>query len=194
MPVTEGKYQCKYCDDIFVAHSESFSKCKCDKSEIQLNYFGYSYKPGSSVKDIEHNSYYLEEEFVKLPEDILEVYNKIKQTKEANGYKYYLYEMTEKGEDGERFLSQINLEYSESVGKYSSEKNEISLTIRLKKDDYKGDEVTKERLQRFLDFMKGIESGEFDLSKRSEMIKLADKEDIYYTEEPTGDTHYTFYL
>jgi uncharacterized LabA/DUF88 family protein len=194
MPVTEGKYQCTHCDDIFSATSGTYTKCKCGESEIDPHYFGYSYKNGNKVKTIESNSYYLEDEFVKLAEDIEVIYNEIKQIKEANGYKYYLYEMTEKGKDGERFLSQINLEYSESVSKYSREKNEISLTIRLKEEDYKGGETTKVRLQRFLSFMKSIEAGEIDISKRSDMIKLADKEDIYYTEEPTGDTDYTFYL
>lgn len=194
MPITEGKYQCKLCDDIFEARSGEFTKCKCGESEIKPKQFSYTYKNGNTVKEIEHKSYYLEEEFVKLPKDIQDIYDEIKQIKEANGHKYYLYEMTEKGKFGERFLYQINLSYNEFISQYSSEKNEVSLTISLEKTEYKGDERVKERLQRFLNLMKGIESGEINVGKRTEMIKLADTENLDYYEEPTGETNYTFYF
>lgn len=73
---------------------------------------------------------------------------------------------------------------------YSSEKNEISLTLHLKRDDYKA----RERLKKILNMMKKIESGDLNVAKRSEMIELANKENIDYYEEPTGETNYTFYF
>lgn len=194
MPVTEGKYQCKLCDDVFEAKSDGFTKCKCEKSEIKPGQFSYTYKNGNKVNIIEQHTYYLENEFVKLPDDIQEILDEIKKIKTATGYKYYLHEMTDKGKNGERYLSQINLSYSEPVSDYSSEKNEIELTLYLDKKGYRGDENARFRLQRFLNMMKKIESGELQISNRSEMVEIADKEDIGYRGESTGDMNYTFYL
>lgn len=194
MPVAEGKYQCKICDDIFEAKSGEFSKCACGKSEVEPTYWGYSYRNQNQVNVIEQNNYHLEEEFVKLPDDIQKIYDEIKQIKEANGYKYFLHEITDKGKNGEKYLSKIHITHDQYVGNYSHERNSIELNIYLDKNDYKGDEITRERLQRFLDFMKDIESGKMDLSNRGKMIKLAEENDIYHSEEPTGDTNVTFYL
>lgn len=194
MPITEGKYQCKICEDIFEAKSGSFTKCKCGQSEIEPRYFGYSYKNGNEVIRIEEKSYHIEEEFVKLPEDIQKIYNEIKQIKDANGFKYFLHEMTDTGKDGERYLSKIHITHDEWIGNHSHERNSIELNVNLTKKDYQGDEKTRSRLQRFLNFMKAIESGELDLSKRKKMVELAEDEGIYYTEEPTGDTNVTFYI
>lgn len=194
MPVTEGKYQCRICDDIFEAKSGKFTKCKCGQSEIEPSNFGYSYRNGNRVNEIEQNTYYLEDEFVKLPEDILAIYNEIKQIKEDTGYKYSLMEMTDKGKNGEKYLSNIIISYDDRVHSYSSELNTIKFSMSLKKNEYKGDENTRNRLQRLLEMMKKIESNELDISQRSKMIELAEEERIDYREEPTGETNYTFYL
>lgn len=194
MPVTEAIYRCTHCHDEFAAKSGSFTKCNCGKSEIEPSQFGYSYKQGSDVETVEHGSYYLEEEFVKLPEDIQEIYDQIKLIKKNNDYKYYFFELTEKGKNGETYISQINISHYDWVSTYASEKNEIKFTLRLKKDEYRGHDVTKQRLSRFLQLMKDIESGEVKISNRSELIKMADSENIDYSEEPTGETNYTFYI
>lgn len=194
MPVAEGKYQCKFCDDVFEAKSGSYSQCKCGKSEVEPTYWGYSYRNQNQVNVIEQNSYYLEEEFVKLPEDIQKIYDEIKQIKEVNDYKYFLYEMTDKGKNGEKYLSDIKIEHNDYVSKYSSERNSISLSLSLRKDEYRGDERTKERLQQFLEIMKAIESGEFDLSNRDKAYELVEEQGIDYREEPTGETNLTLYF
>lgn len=193
MPVIEGKYQCKLCDDIFEAKSDGFYKCNCGKSEVEPSLFGYSYKNGNRVNTIDQNSYYLKEEFVKFPDDVQKIYEEIKQIKEVNGYKYHLFEMTDTGKDGEKFLSNISFSYSEFAN-FSSEKNEISFGLSLRKEDYIGDERAKLRLQRLLDIIKQIEAEELNISKRSEMVKMADEQHFDYREEPTGETNFTFYL
>jgi len=194
MSVTVGKYKCMQCEDIFEATSGKYTKCKCGKSEIDPHSFGYSYKQENKVEVIEQHSYYLESEFVKLPEDINKTYEEIKAIIEANGYKYFHHEYHKKGKNGEKYLSNFNITYSECVRSYSSERNEISLYVNLEKDRYEGDDTVRLRLNKFLDLMKKIESGDIKISKRSEMIKMADDEDIDYREEPTGDTNYTFYF
>ncbi|MDX5884954.1 hypothetical protein [Bacillus cereus group sp. BfR-BA-00999] len=194
MPVHEGKYQCLKCEDVFEAKSGSYTKCKCKESEIEPNYFGYSYRNGNRVETIEHKTYYLEDEFAKLPDDAQEIYQEIKDIKEQTGYQYYLFEMHETGKEGERYLSQINLEHNVPVSLYTSERNTISLTIQLRKRDYRGDEITKARLEKFLNYMKLIESNELDASNRRKLFDIAKKDDLEYREEPTGDVNYTFYL
>lgn len=194
MPVTEGKYQCKICDDIFEAKSGSYSKCKCGESEVEPTYWGYSYKNQKQVNVIEQNSYHLEDEYVKLPEDIQEIYDEIKKIKDANGYKYFLYERTDDGKNGEKYLSNINISYDQSVSTYSSERNSISLSLSLRKDRYKSDEITKERLQQFLKLMKEIESEKIDLSNRVKLYELAEEQGIDYQEESTGETNLTLYF
>jgi hypothetical protein len=194
MPVVEGRYQCRLCEDVFEAVSGSFSKCKCGESEIEPSSFGYSYRNGNSVDTVERIKYYLKEEFVTFPEDIQTIYNEIKGIVETNGYKYYLHEMKDSGKNGEEFLSQIILTYGEFVREYSSEQNEIRLSVSLSKEDYKGDEITKKRLSRFLNLMRSIEAGEFDVAKRTKMYDLAEQENIYFREEPTGETNVTFYF
>lgn len=194
MPVIEGKFQCRICEDIFEAKSGTFTKCKCGESEIEPCSFGYSYRKNNEVNSLERNEYYLEDEFVKLPEDINAIYNEIKKIKEDNGYKYYLHEYTRKGKNGEKFLDQISITYGEFVSTYSNERNEVSFNLRLSKDKYQGDEVTKKRMNKFLNFMKSIENKDVDLTKRSKLYELAEKEDIDHHEEPTGETNVTFYF
>lgn len=102
--------------------------------------------------------------------------------------------MHEIGRDGERYLSQINFEHNASVSLYTSERNTISLTLQLRKRDYRGDEITKARLEKFLNYMKLIESDELDASSRRKLFDIAERDDLEYREEPTGDVNYTFYL
>ncbi|MCY8934402.1 hypothetical protein MOE21_17615 [Bacillus atrophaeus] len=194
MPVTEGMYQCKLCEDVFEAKSGEFSKCKCGESEIEPSYFGYTYRNGNKVKTIETKRYYLEDEFVTFPEDIQEIYDEIKRIKNVNGYKYFLFELNEKGQHGEKFISKINLSYEQSVSNYTSEFNRIELSLSLHKNEYRGDQNARKRLQRFLNMMKAIDSNELDVSKRDKLLEVAEKEKIHYIEEPTGETNYTFYF
>lgn len=194
MPVTEGKYQCRLCDDIFEAKSDDFYKCKCGKSEIKPSEYSYTYKNGNRINEIKSITYYLEEEFIKLPDDIQRIYDEIKSIKQATGYKYYLYEMTRNGKNKEKYIMQISISHKVGINRWNSEQNEISLTLNLRKGEYQGDEITRNRLKRFLDMMKKIESGEFDISKRSELIEMAENEGIYYSKESTDEYNYTFHI
>lgn len=198
MPVHEGTYKCLKCEDVFEAKggidNDSYTKCKCGESEIKPTYFGYSYRNGNRVEEINRNTYYLEEEFIKLSDEAQAIYEEIKQIKKDTGYKYYMFEMHETGRNGEQYLSHISLEYNASVSRYTSEMNSLKLTITLKKRDYFNEGDIASRLKRFLGYMKAIESEELDFSKRKIAFELAEKDDLDYREEPTGDVNYNFYV
>lgn len=195
MPIVEGKYQCLICEDEFEATSGSFAKCSCGKSEVEPSTFGYSYRQGNRVKTIEQHTFYYEEEFAKLPEEAQKIYDEIKEIKNRNKtYNFYLYEMFDTGKQGEKYLSQINLEYYEWISSHVSGQNYLKLTIRLGKEDYKGDQRTIERLKQFYDFVKQIESGELDFKNRGTLMDIVDRDNIDFREEPTGDTNYFLYL
>lgn len=194
MPVHEGTYKCLKCEDVFEAKSGSYTKCKCGESEIEPNYFGYRYRNHNQVEVINSRTYHLEEEFLKLSDEAQAIYEEIKQIKKDTGYKYYLFEMHETGENGEQYLYNINIEYNASVSRYTSEMNSLKLTINLKKRDYFNDGDIESRLKRFLGYMKAIESEELDFSKRKIAFELAEKDGLDYREEPTGDVNYDFYV
>jgi len=196
MPIAEGKYQCLICDDVFPAKTGTFSKCKCGQSEIEPKYWSYTYKNGNRVKVIEENSYYLEDEFIKLSNDMQEILDEIKRIKADNeyGYRYFLHEMNKEGKDGEKYLSKINISYSHSNGRYSGESNGIELNLSLIKEDYEGHDKAKQRMIMFLDMMKEIVSGELDVSKRSKLEDMAEEKGLYYREEPTGATDFKMYI
>ncbi|UUV46543.1 hypothetical protein [Bacillus phage vB_BanS-Thrax3] len=195
MPVHKGTYKCLQCEDIFEAVNDGYTKCKCGESEIEPNSFGYSYRNGNKVEVIDSETYYLEDDFIKLSDEAKAIYEEIKKIKKETGYKYYVFEMHEKGKDGEQYLYYISLEYNASVSRYTSETNSLKLTINLKKRDYfgEGDNI-ESRLKRFLGYMKAIESEELDFSKRADVFELAEKDGLDYREEPTGDVNYNFYV
>ena len=194
MPIRKGKYKCKLCDDIFETIPDEFTKCKCGESKILTSGLGYKYRNGNQVETIETIEYYLEDEFVKLPQDILDILTKYDELKEKLGYKISYYKWHKPGEHGEKYLSDIKVSYRESLSTYSSEANEISLNIHLSTNDYRGHEETKERLSKFLNLMDDIINGNFKLSNRRSVIEWSDKEDIYYQKELTEEYDYTFYL
>jgi len=194
MPVHEGKYRCLKCDDVFEARNGNYTKCKCGESEIEPSWCGYSYRNGNRVECIDSKTYYLEDEFIKLSDEPQAIYDEIKKIKEETGYKYHIFEMHETGVNGERYLSNINLEYDVSLSTYTSERNTLKLSIGLERRDYFGEGNIESRLKRFLDYMKQIESEELDFSKRKNAKDLADKDNLDWDREPTGEYNYTFYV
>lgn len=194
MPVTEGKYQCRKCEDEFEAKSDKFYTCKCGMSEIKPSKYSYTYKNGNTVDTISQNTYYLEDEFVKLPEDVQKIYDKIKEIKEANGYKYYMHEMFETGRNGEKYLDTVIIEYQETISNYTHEANMIKLVLEFKKENSDSIDVIKDRLRSFLDMMQKVENNEIDISKRSKMIDFANEQNIDYRKESTEEFNYIFYF
>lgn len=196
MPITEGNYKCKLCGDEFFATSEysQFTKCQCGESEIQPSWIGYSYKNGNKVDTIDQKTYYLKNEFVEMNDELKSIYDKIKKIKGDTGYKYFLHEFYEKGKNDEKYLCRIDISIQESVSLYSSETNRVSLIVNLKKEDYQGDDRTKERMLKFLKFMESVENNEMDVSKRSRLLKFSEDQDIYWSREQLEEYDYSFYF
>lgn len=199
MPISEGVYQCLTCDDSFNAKSDGFYSCSCGASEIKpsdFHYTGYSYKNGNTVNVIEGKTYSLPEEFITLNERSQKLYDEIKQIKADTNYKYNIFEMFEDGfNEGDKYLKTISISTTDSHSRYSSGSNTLDLSINLhsSKDLNKVNEI-EERLERFLDFMKRIESGQLDLSKISEMQKLADEFDLDEYKEQVEEYDYKYYV
>jgi len=195
MSVCEGVYKCNYCEDEFIVSDQRYTKCGCSKSEIQISRFGYSYISGSSVTKIEQKFYYTEDDFIKFTDAEQEIYNKIKEIKENNGYKYFLYEMFDVGKNNEKYLSNIIFDRSDYNVNNDAESNKIEMRLSLKKDDYKYSENRiLEKLTKLLEVVELIEYDKDFLKTRKRLLEFQAENDLYYTEEPTGDTNITVYI
>ncbi|WP_239814704.1 hypothetical protein [Bacillus atrophaeus] len=86
------------------------------------------------------------------------------------------------------------MSYEQSVSNYTSEFNRIELSLSLRKNEYRGDQNARKRMQRFLNMMKAIDSNELDVSKRGKLMEVTEKEKVHYIDVPTGETNYTFYF
>lgn len=198
MPITTSKFKCLECEDVFDVTSENFSKCKCGKTEVQAGRFSYSYKNGTRAELIESETYHFENEFYKLSEKAIAILEEIDKIKKETDYKYYIYKYYETGKNGEKFLESLNFEYSASDGDfYVGEHNAIKLSVKLKKDDYFSDsdqEEVEKKLGRFLNIMRESEAGTFNISDRSFLYDMAEKEDLETREEATGSTNFNLYI
>lgn len=195
MPVCEGVYKCNYCEDEFRVNDKQITKCKCGKTEIQISRYGYSYAKRSSVTEIEHNFYYIKDDFTKFTEDEQGIYNKIKEIKEKNGYKYFLYEGFERGKNNEKYLSDVVFDRSDYNGNNDTEANKIEMRLSLRKNDYKYNKNRiLEKLTKLLEVVELIENDKDFLKTRKRLLEFQAENDLYYTEEPTGDTNVTVYI
>lgn len=193
MPITEGKYKCLICEDEFDATSGSYTKCECGESEIEPSMFGYSYKNSNKVKTLNQETYYLEEEFVKLDDECQKLLAKIKEITDGD-YCFSYYDGYENGRNDEKFLNYVHMSYSSSTSDYSAEYNYLKLNIELKKERQYKDDSIESRLRKFLDYLEKMKSGELDFKSRTGMIDLAEKDDLEYRAEQLEEYDYKFYI
>lgn len=197
MPISEGIYKCHSCHEKFNAKSDRFYSCSCGESEIKPHdsfYAGYSYQNGNRVEVIEGRTYYLPDEFEPLSEKGQSILNEIKLIADQSKNTYFVRESTEKGENGERFLSSIYINLDESQSLYSSGVNTLSLDLNLCRGNYAVSSRIEERLARFLSFMKQMEDGSLDLSKTSQMTKLAEDHGLGESQQQVQEYNYTFHV
>lgn len=194
MPTIKAIYKCLFCEDEFKTISGTFTKCECGKSQIEPTTYGYSYKDGSKVERISSDTYYHQDEFYIMSDEIEEIYNEMKAIKERNGYTFGHFEMYEKDESGNELLSFFKFEVEGFASSYSTEINSVSLYVYLEKKRFCGEDELKRRMLNYLNFMKLIESGEVKVSDRSGLIDLSEDIGMDYRAEQLEHYDYKFYF
>mgnify|MGYP005830806449 CR=1 FL=1 len=197
MPKAVAIYRCNLCKKPFEGKSDRFYTCPCGKTEIKLHdwtHRGYTYKNDYTADLIEGKSYYLPEEFVTLSDKAQATLDEIKRIEaesKQSGY-IHVHEMTEKGESGERYLSNINLEVFRDQSRYQSGINRLALRLNLNRKEGMFNHDIEERLERFLSYLKQIEDGSLNLSGTADMRKIAENTDMYETKEQVLQYDYTW--
>jgi hypothetical protein len=198
MPISTGIYTCKTCNENFEAKSDAFYSCPCGASEIQPNAIfnsGYTYRNGNTVIVVSAETHYNQDEFIHLSERAQELYDEIKRIKSETGYKYYMHEVTEPGENGEHFLSNVTISIDKSQSSYRSGMNTLKLYLNLCISNSSAvSQNIEERLERFLSLMTQIENGTLDLSKISRMSELAEELGMEESKQQVHEYDYTFHV
>ncbi len=194
MPTIKSVYRCLFCEDEFKTISGAFTKCKCGKSQVEPTTYGCSYKNGSEVERISSETYYHQDEFYLMSDEIQEIYNEMKDIKERNGYMFSHFELHEKDESGNKLLSMFKFEVEGFVSSHSTELNSVFLYVHLEKKRFCGEEELKRRMLNCLNFMKQIESEEVKISDRSKLIDLSEDIGMDYRAEQLEHYDYKFYF
>ena len=191
MPVTEAKFKCKVCNDIFDATSNEYASCKCGESVVLPSQYSTSYKGSANFERLEANTYYFEEDFFILKGNLKDKYNRIVEL--SKSLNFHCWESTDKGKNGETYLSTISINRSESVSRYSSESNEVTLYFRLNKEySNPSEKELNMRFDKFIEFLHMVKNGEIELKDRSKLLNVAEEKDVYWSREQIEEYDYSF--
>lgn len=192
MPLTEAKIKCLECEDVFTADSKDFTKCKCGKTEVRPDKYSTSYRDhGVNFKTLESNTYYFEDDFLKLDKHLLSIYENIKTLAKELGF--YINEMKERGKDGQEFLDVISISKDEFVSNYSSSMNKISFYCRLGKTySTPKYETVEKRLTRFLSFLEDLKNDNIKIKNRTKLLQYAEERNMNWSKEQVEEYDYNF--
>lgn len=191
MPITEAKFKCNICEDIFDATSDEYVSCKCGESTVKPSQYSTDYKGKINFERLDCNTYYFVDDFLILKDGLKEKYSIIKDMSSKLGF--FVHEITEIGKSGEKFLSVISISKTESASKYSSEYNEVSFYYRLNKEYSNPSEINlNERFNIFIEFLYMVENGEILLKDRKRLLDYSDEKDIYWSREQVKEYDYNF--
>ena len=181
MPKVIGKYKCSNCQDEFIATSEEdYTYCKCGTCGVKpTNYHSTNYKKGSYFKTLEFQIFYSSEDFIILNNEILELWNQIKELGSQLKYPLCFYKhewYKENPNSEEKFIYDIEAE----VYSYEhQEKNKLEIKIKLEKEytRYKHCQTTEEvlfdikkRMELFYKLLLKIKSGKLNIDN-SKLLK-----------------------
>lgn len=197
MPKTIANFQCKLCGDIFTATSDEFASCKCGMSEVKPSEISSEYKGEKGVnferlRDGNDHTYYNENDIYIMNNEILELYNQVKQL--CTELDFSIYESYKYDELGNEYLNYINFETFEFAQRNHRVNNEAGNTIKFKArlDKPFNEDNFKVRLLEFKNFLLKIKNKEVDISNREQLV--SDELDLEWDRRQLELYDYTFYF
>lgn len=190
---TIANIRCKECGDIFTAVSGKWNKCKCGKTEVEPNELSTAYNPKSGcnferLHDGNDITYYEEDDFYIMKDEVLVRFNLVKQLSEE--LDFHIYESFKNGENGRAYLSYLNYTKSDLIN--HNEMNEIQFCVRF--DKYFNEEEYISRLESFYNFLLYLKDNPELLTKRKALLDYSDEKDVEWDRTQVKDYDYKFYF
>lgn len=193
MPITIAKIKCNECEDIIEATSESWSMCKCEKTEVLPKkwFTSYRHNKKNCFTLLESKTYYYEDDFLIFDNEMQILYDEIKSVAKTLDFREYSY--FEKGKDGKEFLESTKFEKGEMNGRYAVTSNTVQLNINLSKEYGRPNrEEIISRMKSFKTYLSKMENGDIDMKNRKSLLDYSDEEDVYWSREQLNEYDYTF--
>jgi hypothetical protein len=162
-------------------------------SEVKPSEYSTEYNPNKGwnckrLCDGNDRTYYDEKDLYIMTGDVLDLYNDVKHLcKELD---FHMYESFEKDEYDNYYLRHINFDKFEFTPYSNDAGNKIEFSARLNKPF--DENMFRNRLQEFKEFLLKIKNNEVDLKNRKQLI--SDELDLTWDKKQLDIYDYNFYF